>query len=246
MGGNQSVKWWRRRAVLWMATGLLVLLVTSCGMARSPATPAVAPTSSDRSTASGAAPVVIVAVGDSLTEGFGVEPEDAYPAQLERKLRADGHDITVVNAGNSGETSSGARSRIDWVLTLNPDIVILATGGNDGLRGISTAVTAENLDALIGQFQAAGAIVVVAGMEMVQNMGAEYTSAFRALYPAAAHAHDAILIPFLLEGVAADPAHNQSDFIHPTGDGYAVVVETIYPYVLEALGQLDAESVARE
>ena len=181
-------------------------------------------------------PIRIVAMGDSLTEGFGLEDSaQAYPAQLERRLLADGYNVEVINAGNSGETSTGAAGRVDWLLNLEPDIVILATGGNDGLRGIDPGVTRANLAAITAALQAGDATVVLAGMEMVQNMGEAYTAEFRAAYPAVAEEAGVILIPFFLEGVAADPALNQADFIHPTGDGYAVIVETIYPYILEAL-----------
>jgi acyl-CoA thioesterase I len=185
-------------------------------------------------------PIRLVAMGDSLTEGLGVDPEQAYPAQLARKLEAEGHNVEVINAGISGETSSGALSRVDWLLSLDPDVVILATGGNDGLRGIDPAVTQENIDALVQRFQASDAVVVLAGMEMVQNMGEIYTSAFRAIYPDVAARHDVILIPFILEGVGGNPNLNQPDFVHPTAAGYAVVVETIYPYVVEALGKVES------
>lgn len=194
--------------------------------------PAPAPTPVPAATET---PIRVVAMGDSLTEGLGVDPEQAYPAQLARKLEAEGHNVEVINAGISGETSSGALSRVDWLLSLNPDVVILATGGNDGLRGIDPAVTQENIDALVQRFQASDAVVVLAGMEMVQNMGEVYTSAFRAIYPDVAARHDVILIPFILEGVGGNPDLNQPDFVHPTAAGYAVVVETVYPYVVEAL-----------
>lgn len=194
--------------------------------------PAPAPTPVPAATET---PIRVVAMGDSLTEGLGVDPEQAYPAQLARKLEAEGHNVEVINAGISGETSSGALSRVDWLLSLNPDVVILATGGNDGLRGIDPAVTQENIDALVQRFEESGAVVVLAGMEMVQNMGEVYTSAFRAIYPDVAARHDVILIPFILEGVGGNPDLNQPDFVHPTAAGYAVVVETVYPYVVEAL-----------
>jgi acyl-CoA thioesterase-1 len=194
--------------------------------------PAPAPTPVPAATET---PIRVVAMGDSLTEGLGVDPEQAYPAQLARKLEAEGHNVEVINAGISGETSSGALSRVDWLLSLNPDVVILATGGNDGLRGIDPAVTQENIDALVQRFEESGAVVVLAGMEIVQNMGEVYTSAFRAIYPDVAARHDVILIPFILEGVGGNPDFNQPDFVHPTAAGYAVVVETIYPYVVEAL-----------
>lgn len=186
---------------------------------------------------------IIVAMGDSLTEGLGVDPDQAYPAQLERKLRADGYAITVVNAGVSGETSSGALARVDWVLKLKPQIVILATGGNDSLRGIDTELTRANIDALVKRFQTEGVIVVLAGMQTMQNMGEQYTDAFRAIYPAIAKANSTasnmvILIPFFLEGVGGKSELNQADSIHPTAEGYSVIVETIYPYVLEAIEKI--------
>lgn len=185
--------------------------------------------------------LLIVAMGDSLTEGLGVDPAAAYPAQLERKLQAAGYTVTVANAGVSGETSSGALSRVDWVLRQQPDIVILATGGNDGLRGVAPAITAENIDQIVQKVQASGAVVVLAGMEMVQNMGEEFTGEFRALYPAIAARRGVILMPFLLEGVATDPDLNQPDFIHPTAEGYTIVVENLYPYVVQAIEQVQTQ-----
>jgi acyl-CoA thioesterase-1 len=177
-------------------------------------------------------------MGDSLTEGLGVDPRMAYPAQLERRLRAEGFGVEVINAGNSGETSSGALSRMDWVLSLSPDVVILATGGNDGLRGIDVGVTEQNIARMVERFQAEEILVILAGMEMVQNMGQVYTDAFRAIYPTLSAQYDIPLIPFLLEGVATDPTLNQPDFIHPNADGYTVVVETVYPYVVAVVERL--------
>ena len=215
--------------------GLMIImlwLVAGCGGAATPPSP---------TTASPATPTItavdgtIVAMGDSLTEGLGVETAQAYPAQLERKLQAAGYNYAVINAGVSGETSSGALERIDWVLTLKPDIVILATGGNDSLRAIDPALTESNLRELVQRFQAANVILVLAGMQTVQNLGADYTEAFRAIYPKVATESDLIFIPFLLEGVAGDPKLNQEDFIHPTAEGYTIVVETVYPYVVEAI-----------
>jgi acyl-CoA thioesterase-1 len=209
----------------------LLLLLAAC---TSQPTPAPAPTA----TATAAPTLKILAVGDSLTEGFGVPSADAYPAQLERALVTAGHAVTVVNAGVSGETSSGTRQRIDWLLQQQPDIVILAIGGNDGLRGIDPALTEQNIEEIVRRSQASGAVVVLPGMEMVRNLGSEYTDQFRAIYPAVAERTGAILMPFFLEGVAADPALNQPDFIHPTAEGYAVVVEQILPYVEQAITEV--------
>ena len=213
-----------------------LLLLSACGQAEPTPTPAPVPTATSVSTTGNAG--LIVAMGDSLTEGLGVNMDEAYPAQLERKLRTAGYDFSVINAGVSGETSSGALARIDFVMTLNPDIVILATGGNDSLRAIDPALTQANITQLVQTLQAKGILVVLAGMQTVQNMGAEYTGAFHAIYPAVAQAEDVLLIPFFLEGVGGNRELNQPDFIHPTAEGYAVVVETIYPYVVEAINQL--------
>lgn len=220
-----------RTVIRMMALCLLLGVFVACG-----ATPPSVPTAPPAPiTPTPAADLVIVAMGDSLTEGLGVDMADAYPAQLERKLRAAGYSATVVNAGVSGETSTGALARVDWVLRQQPDIVILATGGNDGLRGIEPAVTAKAIDQIVEKLQTAGAVVVLPGMEMVQNMGKEYTSQFHAIYPDVAKRRGAILMPFFLEGVAADPTLNQPDFIHPTAEGYTVVVDHLYPYVVQAI-----------
>jgi len=178
----------------------------------------------------------IAAVGDSLTAGLGVNEEEAYPARLERKLREAGRQWRVINAGISGETSSGALSRVAWVLKLKPDIVILETGANDGLRGIDPKVTQRNIDETVRILKENKVIVVLAGMRMVSNLGREYTAAFASIYPAVARKHGLVLVPFFLKGVAGDPALNQADGIHPTGEGYRIAAETVYPYVLQAIG----------
>jgi len=177
----------------------------------------------------------IVAVGDSLTAGLGVNEEDAYPALLEKKLRAGGYPWRVVNAGISGETSSGTLSRVNWILKLKPDIVILETGANDGLRGVDPRVTRRNIDETINMFRKNDVIVVLAGMRMVRNLGPEFTASFGAVYTGLARKHDLILIPFFLEGVAGEPTLNQADGIHPTPEGYRIIAETVYPSVREAI-----------
>ncbi len=177
----------------------------------------------------------IVAVGDSLTEGLGVEEEFAYPAVLEDKLREQGYSYQVVNAGISGETSSGTLSRIKWVLTLKPDIVILVIGANDGLRGIEPELVKSNVRKIIQVLKENNVVVVLGGMQIVQNLGQDYTTAFAEIYPAIARSEDVIFIPFFLDGVAADPGLNQADAIHPTAEGYRKIVDTIYPYVRSAI-----------
>jgi acyl-CoA thioesterase-1 len=177
----------------------------------------------------------IVAVGDSLTAGLGVNEEEAYPAQLEKKLRAAGYDWKVVNAGISGETSSGTLSRINWVMKLKPDIVILETGANDGLRGIDPAVTRKNIDETIRILKERNVTVVLAGMRMVRNLGKEFTKGFADLYPFLARKHGLILVPFFLQGVAGDPSLNRPDGIHPTAEGYRIITENIFPFAQKAI-----------
>jgi acyl-CoA thioesterase-1 len=187
----------------------------------------------------------IVAVGDSLAAGLGVGEEDAYPARLEKKLREAGYPWRVINAGISGETSSGALSRVEWVLKLRPDIVILETGANDGLRGIDPRLMKRNIDETVRILTRNKVIVVLAGMRMVANLGREYTNAFSAVYPFVARKHGVILIPFFLEGVAGEPALNQADGIHPTAEGYRIVVENVYPHVLRAIEMNRRERAGR-
>ncbi|MGB5986462.1 MAG: arylesterase [Desulfobacterales bacterium] len=177
----------------------------------------------------------IVALGDSLTEGFGLGQADAYPAQLERRLQQAGLNWRVINAGVSGETSSGTLSRMDWILKLNPDIVLLATGANDGLRGLDPDKLRENLDQMIRKFQGRGISVVLLGMRMVPNLGREYLAAFKSVYRDLAAAHNLIFMPFMLEGIAMDPVLNQADGIHPTPRGYGVLARNLFPYVQKAI-----------
>jgi acyl-CoA thioesterase-1 len=188
------------------------------------------------STAVQTAEGTIVAVGDSLTAGLGVAEDMAYPAQLARKLTADGFNYAVVNAGVSGETSSGARSRIDWVISaLKPDIVILETGANDGLRGIEPKLLETNLNQICATLKANHIQVILTGMLMLPNLGPEYTRAFSTIYPRVAQEHQVIFMPFFLKDVAGEPQLNQPDRIHPTEQGYARITDNIYPYVLKAI-----------
>ena len=228
------------KKLLFFYSVLFLSLLVACG--GDPTEPVDLPPEPTQPTAEpngvAAETITILAFGDSLTAGFGVDEAENYPSQLEAKLLADGYQVEVINGGVSGETSSGGLTRLDWMLTSEPDIVIVETGGNDGLRGVELDETRDNIDQIVGGFSAE-AIVIVAGMQIVQNLGEEYTTEFAAIYPAVAERHDAILIPFFLEGVAADPDLNQADFIHPTAEGYTVVVDHIYPFVLDALSRLE-------
>jgi len=177
----------------------------------------------------------VVAVGDSLTAGYGLPEAEAYPVQLENRLRQGGFRWRVINAGITGETSSGTLSRVDWILKLKPDIVILETGANDGLRGVDPRLTRANIDKTVAELRGKGVIVVLAGMRMLANLGPSYTTEFAAIFPKVAARHDLILIPFFLAGVAGDQNLNQGDGIHPTAKGYRIVTDTVYPYLLRAI-----------
>ena len=178
----------------------------------------------------------IVAVGDSLTAGLGVAEDQAYPAQLARRLESEGYNYQVINAGVSGETSSGALARVEWVISsLSPDIVILETGANDGLRGLDPGLLRTNLDRLVNTLTARNIQVIMAGMLMLPNLGPDYTRAFSEIYPQIAEKHGVLFIPFFLDGVAGKPHLNQPDKLHPTAEGYTRIVETVYPYVITAI-----------
>ena len=171
----------------------------------------------------------IVAFGNSLTAGLGVSPDQSYPAHLQRILDAAGYAYQVVNAGVSGETTAGGVRRVSWVLNSKPAIVILELGGNDGLRGLSLQETKANLERIIQQLQQASVTVVLAGMKLPPNYGQDYTGGFEALYQALAKQYRLTLIPFFLDGVAGSSSLNQADGIHPTGEGYRLIVERVFP-----------------
>lgn len=169
----------------------------------------------------------IVAFGNSLTAGLGVAAEDSYPSQLQRRLDQDGFQYRVINAGVSGDTTAGGLRRISWVLKSRPHIVILELGANDGLRGLSLRETKVNLERIIQQCQSASVTVVLAGMKLPPNYGAEYTNGFESIYAALASQYHLVLIPFFLDGVAGSTSLNQADGIHPTGDGYRIIVDKV-------------------
>jgi acyl-CoA thioesterase I len=178
---------------------------------------------------------VIVAVGDSLTAGLGVEEDAGYPAQLQKRLLEAGLNYRVINSGISGETSSGTLSRLNWTLSLKPDIVILETGANDGLRGVDPELTRKNITKIVAGLQERGIVTILAGMQMTGNLGISYTDSFRRLYRDAAKESGVIFMPFFLEGVATDPALNISDGIHPNRRGYEIIVGNLFPYVVQAI-----------
>ena len=183
------------------------------------------------SSATAADEVRILALGDSLTAGYGLHLADAFPAQLQRALGADGFAARVINAGVSGDTSAGGLARLAWALGDHPHAAIVALGANDGLRGLDPGTTFANLDSLLAMLRDAGVAVVLAGMKAPPNLGRDYGAAFDAVYPRLAEKHGVPLYPFFLEGVAAEQDLNQEDGIHPNPRGVARIVRGILPYV---------------
>ena len=177
----------------------------------------------------------IVAFGDSLTAGLGVATEDTYPARLQRRLDEQGLRYRVINAGVSGDTTAGGLRRVEWVLKSHPDMVILELGGNDGLRGLNVQETKANLEQIIQRCQEASVTVVLAGMKLPPNYGADYTKAFEAIYPALAKRYRVLLIPFFLDGVAGSASLNQADGIHPTSEGYRIITEKVLEQITPLL-----------
>jgi len=170
---------------------------------------------------------VILAFGDSLTAGLGVQPDTAYPARLQRKLDTLGSKYRVVNMGISGDTTAGGRARMKAALQQRPSIVILELGANDGLRGLPVSQMQINLEQMIQDFQKGGAKVVLAGMTLPRNYGDVYVKSFEDVFRGLAKKYDLPLIPFFLEGVAGDPKYTLPDLIHPNADGYALVTDIV-------------------
>ncbi len=225
-------RWWAAPLVL------ITLALAACG--GSSEVPAAAPAAAESPAAATApAPAVpaarkVVFLGDSLTAGLGLPIEQAYPSLIEARLRARDRGWAVVNAGVSGDTSAGGLRRLEWSMDGGAAIVVVALGGNDGLRGLPVDDLSRNLDAIVGQAKAAGADVVVAGMEAPPNTGPDYTRRFRAVYGEVAARHGATLLPFLLDGVAGELALNQADGIHPNQEGARRVADHVWR-VLEPL-----------
>ena len=174
---------------------------------------------------------VLVALGDSLTAGLGVAADEAYPARLEARLRREGFDYRVVNAGVSGDTAAAGLRRLDWVLRAAPEVVIVALGANDGLRGQDPRATRESLERIVARLRRAGARVLLAGMRVPPNYGPEFARAFARVFPEVARRQTVPLMPFLLEGVAADPRLNQADGIHPNAAGHQAIADRLWPYL---------------
>ncbi|HQY05099.1 MAG TPA: arylesterase [Lacunisphaera sp.] len=177
-----------------------------------------------------AEPKTLLFFGDSLTAGYGLDPDEAFPALIQQKLDASGLAWRVVNAGLSGETTAGGLRRLDWILRQPVDIFVIELGGNDGLRGIDPETSRSNLESMIRRIRERypAIKIVLSGMQMPTNMGPAYTSQFAAMYPALAQRTAVTLIPFLLEGVGGVPELNLPDGIHPTAEGHKIVAETVW------------------
>ena len=182
---------------------------------------------------------VIVALGDSLTAGLGLPQSESFPAKLEAALKAQGRNVTVANAGVSGDTVSAALDRLDWALPPNTSAVIVELGGNDALQGLPPAEIEASLAKIIERVKAKGLPVLIAGMESPRNMGKDYVDQFQAIYPDLAERYGALLYPFFLDGVALDPGLMQEDGIHPNAKGVDRIVQGILPKVDQLLTQVE-------
>ena len=217
-----------------VAGGLSMGLAAGCGQGAAP--PPASDAGGDRpgtGQPSGPKPRIVF-LGDSLTAGYGLDADEAFPSLIQGRLRAAGLDFEVVNAGVSGDTSAGGLSRIDWSLDGDVQVLVLALGGNDALRGLSTAELERNLGRIIERARGRGVLVILAGMEAPPNLGPAYTSAFRAVYRDLASRHGVAFIPFLLDGVAGNAGLNQADGIHPNAAGSKRVADLVWPYVERA------------
>lgn len=184
------------------------------------------------------APLKLMILGDSITAGYGLPAPEAWPVKLEAALKAQGQDVRVIAAGVSGDTTAGGKSRLDWALADRPDAVIVALGGNDGLRGLPPADSRANLEDILSRLKAKGLPVLLAGMLAPPNLGADYGRDFSATFSELAKAHpEVIFYPFLLDGVAGEQALNQPDRIHPNPQGVAVMIERMMPAVKQLLNK---------
>lgn len=184
-------------------------------------------------------PLRIVALGDSLTAGPGLESEKTFPVRLESALRDRGHDVTIVNAGVSGDTTRDGLARLDWSVGPDADAVIVELGANDALRGTDPAIARTALDAILARLSDRGLPVLLAGMLAPPNLGAEYAAAFNPIYGDLAAKHDAVLYGFFLDGVAGDARFNLQDGMHPNADGVEIIVERILPAIEAVIARID-------
>jgi acyl-CoA thioesterase-1 len=188
----------------------------------------------------GAAPIKIVALGDSLTAGYMLQPSEAFPVQLQAALKAKGHDVEIVNAGVSGDTAAAGLERFDWAVPDGIAAAIVELGANDALRGIDPKQTRASLEGILDRLKARNIDVLLAGMRAPTNWGEDYRAAFDAIYPDLAQRHGSLLYPFFLDGVATDTKLNMGDGLHPTAAGVAEIVHRILPKVEELIARVRA------
>jgi acyl-CoA thioesterase-1 len=188
--------------------------------------------------------VRIVAFGDSLSAGYQLVESDAFPAQLERLLRSRGHQVDVLNAGVSGDTTSAALDRLEWAVPAEADIVIVEIGANDALRGLDPKLARANLEKIVTTLTSRGQTVVIAGMAAPRNLGPDYVAQFDSIFPDLARAHDLLLYPFFLDGVALNAALNLADGMHPNARGVSVIAERILPTIEAALAKHKSRAAA--
>jgi acyl-CoA thioesterase I len=190
-------------------------------------------------------PLKIAVLGDSLAAGYGVRPDQSFPVRLEAGLKAAGRNVTVLNQGVSGDTTAGGLDRLDWMLADKPDVVLVELGANDALRGIDPKVTEKNLSAIVEKLKAQNVTVWLAGMLAPRNLGPDYVAAFDGLYKRIAEKYEVPLYPFILDGVAQDPALNQGDGIHPNPKGAQIVADRLLPFVTKNLDDAPVHRPAR-
>lgn len=189
-------------------------------------------------------PTRIVVLGDSLAAGFQLKASDAFPAQLERALKARGHSVEIINAGVSGDTTAGGLERLKWAIPDATDVVILELGANDALRGLDPAQAKANLEKIILALKASGVEVLLAGMLAPRNLGGAYSLAFDAIYPALARQYELSLYPFFLDGIAFEGKFNLGDGIHPNGSGVAEITRRILPLVEQLIDRVRSKRAA--
>ena len=189
----------------------------------------------------GAKPIKLVVLGDSLTAGYGLSGPAAFPAQLQKSLKSNGIDVDMINAGVSGDTSSGGRDRLDWSVPKGTEAVIVELGANDALRGIDPKITREALSDILTRLKARKIAVLLCGMLALPNYGNDYATRFNTIYPDLSKSLGVPLYPFFLEGVASDAKLNQADGLHPTEEGVDVIVKNILPTVQAFLGALPGQ-----
>jgi len=227
-------------AALFLLLGMAAVLA-ACSPASDPAAASAPPAPAAVTRATAPAPAadvpLVVFLGDSLTAGYGLDADQAYPALVEESLKEEGVPVRVLNAGVSGDTTAGGLARLDWLLSQKPDVVVVGLGGNDGLRGLPLDQAEHNLREIVRRSKAAGARVLLLGMLIPPNYGPEYTQAFAEMYPQIAKELDVPLVPFLLEGVGGVARLNQADGLHPTAEGQEKVAGTVTPYLEEMLNR---------